>query len=104
MQDIVTSLSNMYLINFLDDGCQCLEEEGEVKQPLVHGVNGREEQLLAALNHLTEHELEVLWLHEDLAWLWGSVSDHRERVLSPDFFKVVFSKLKKSCSHNIGEY
>ena len=40
-----------------------------MEQPLVHGVNGGEEKLLAALYHLAEHELEVRRLHEDLARL-----------------------------------
>ena len=59
-----------YLINFLDNGCQSFEEEWEVVQPLIHTLHWGEEKLLTALNHLTEHELKVPWLHIDLAWLY----------------------------------
>lgn len=63
-------LAVAYLVNFLDDGCQSLEEEWEVKEPLVHALHGSEEKLLTALYHLTEHELKILRLHIDLAWLY----------------------------------
>ena len=60
-----------YLINFLDNGCQSLEEEWEVEEPLVHALHRGEEKLLTALYHLTEHELKILRLHIDLAWLYA---------------------------------
>ena len=74
-------LAVAYLVNFLDDGCQSLEEEWEVKEPLVHALHGSEEKLLTALYHLTEHELKILRLHIYLAWLYIYRTHESTKVL-----------------------